>query len=221
MLTREQARRFDRRAIDELGAPSLLLMENAGRGCVDVLEQAGIHGPVLVVCGGGNNGGDGLVIARHLLVRRRVVRCVLLAPRERLTPDARMNHDILGRLSQPITDLSATDDLSASLSQVASEGVAWVVDAVLGTGASGPPRPPYDEAIRWMNATSARRLAVDLPSGLDCDTGTPAEPTFRAEHTCTFIARKAGFANPEAAPYLGQVHVVDIGVPVTDEASGG
>jgi NAD(P)H-hydrate epimerase len=89
----------------------------------------------------------------------------------------------------------------------------WIVDALLGTGASGQPRPPMDEAIRAMNASPAKRLGVDLPSGLDCDTGIPAEPTIRANHTCTFVAPKLGFDNPQAATYLGQVHVVDIGVP--------
>ena len=89
----------------------------------------------------------------------------------------------------------------------------WIVDALLGTGASGPPREPFATAIRAINSASALRLAVDLPSGLDCDTGEPGDPTVQAHHTCTFVAPKTGFGNPAAAPYLGHVHILDIGAP--------
>jgi NAD(P)H-hydrate epimerase len=92
-------------------------------------------------------------------------------------------------------------------------GAEWIVDALLGTGASGPPRQPAAAAIREMNRAQAKKLAVDLPSGLDCDTGEAAEPTFRADHTCTFVASKIGFAAPSARAVLGQIHVVDIGAP--------
>ena len=89
----------------------------------------------------------------------------------------------------------------------------WIVDALLGTGATGDPRSPISVLIQAANTTRARRLAVDLPSGLDCDTGIPGTPTFRADHTCTFVAPKIGFANPAAKEYLGTVSVHDIGVP--------
>jgi NAD(P)H-hydrate epimerase len=89
----------------------------------------------------------------------------------------------------------------------------WLVDAMLGTGAKGEPRPPYDAAIDWMNAQLCKKLAVDLPSGLDCDTGQPAHYTVRADHTCTFAAMKTGFTQPAAKPFLGTVHVCDIGLP--------
>jgi NAD(P)H-hydrate epimerase len=126
--------------------------------------------------------------------------------------DAGANYAIIRQSDLAVVDLSgekSSERLSGELS--AAE---WVVDALLGTGAIGPPRPPLADAIRAMNASPARRLAVDLPSGLDCDTGLPAEPTFRADHTCTFVAPKLGYANPLAAPFLGQVHVVGIGVPL-------
>jgi NAD(P)H-hydrate epimerase len=93
---------------------------------------------------------------------------------------------------------------------------------MLGTGATGEPRPPLDDAIRWMNEQPARRLAVDLPSGLDCDTGVAASATVKADVTCTFVAVKSGFLRPEARAFLGKVHVVDIGVPprLVPEAMG-
>src|SRR5262249_54042062 len=91
--------------------------------------------------------------------------------------------------------------------------VDWLVDALLGTGAVGDPRPPFDTGIDWMNAQPTKKLAVDVPSGLDCDTGEPSAHTVRADHTCTFPAIKIGFMRPRAKAYTGVVHVCDIGVP--------
>src|SRR5262249_34577808 len=88
-----------------------------------------------------------------------------------------------------------------------------IVDALLGTGFSGTPRPPLDRIIRAINGANATVVAVDLPSGLDCDSGEPANPTIRASVTITFVAPKRGFANPQAAEWLGRPAVVDIGVP--------
>jgi NAD(P)H-hydrate epimerase len=89
----------------------------------------------------------------------------------------------------------------------------WIVDALFGTGLTGPPRAPFDQIIAAINTTSARVLAVDIPSGLDCDTGQPLGAVVRAEHTATFVALKKGFVNPAAQQWLGKVHVVDIGIP--------
>jgi NAD(P)H-hydrate epimerase len=220
-LSRAEVREVDRRAIEVYGMSGLVLMENAGRGCVDVLLSLGCRGPVAVVCGKGNNAGDGFVIARHLDIRGIAVKVLLLAPAAELGGDAAANYAVIANAGLPIVDLSGERAFSERL-KADLAGAKWIVDALLGTGASGPPRPPVDEAIRAMNASPAKHLAVDLPSGLDCDTGIPAEPTFRADHTCTFVAPKLGFANPLAAPYLGQVHVVDIGAPrrVVAEVSG-
>jgi NAD(P)H-hydrate epimerase len=210
-LTRDQVRSIDRRAIDEFGMSGLVLMENAGRGCVEVLATLGCRGPVGIVCGKGNNAGDGFVMARHLDLRGVAVQVLLLGPPGDLSGDAAANYTIATKSGIPLLDLSGIYD--AARLEVSLAGCEWIVDALLGTGATGPPRPPWDEAIRLLNRHPARRLAVDLPSGLDCDTGLPAEPTFRADHTCTFVARKIGFDNPAAAEFLGTVHVVDIGAP--------
>jgi NAD(P)H-hydrate epimerase len=95
------------------------------------------------------------------------------------------------------------------------QNASWLVDALLGTGAQGEPRPPFDAAIDWINSrpNRTRALAVDIPSGLDCDTGLPATYTVRADHTCTFAAMKIGFAQPSAKPFTGAIHICDIGVP--------
>lgn len=207
-LTRQQVRSIDRRAIDEFGMSGLVLMENAGRGCGEVLLRLGVHGRVVIACGKGNNAGDGFVIARHLDRRKIPVQIVLFADPAELAGDALANYNIASLAGIPIRVCQHGKDVEPLLA-----GMEWIIDALLGTGASGPPRPPLDEAIRLFNAAAGKKLAIDLPSGLDCDSGIPAEPTFRADHTCTFVAPKAGFANPAAAEFLGQIHVVDIGVP--------
>ncbi len=210
-LSRNQVREIDRRAIAEYGLPGLVLMENAGRGCVDVLCHLGCRGPVVVVCGKGNNAGDGFVIARHLDLRGMEVKVLLFGSPSKLQGGALANYAVLAKCDVPILDHSQSFDASRFAAELA--GSEWIVDAILGTGATGAPRPPWDEAIRRMNAAAAKKLAIDLPSGLDCDTGQPAEPTFRADHTCTFVAPKIGFSNPAAAEYLGQIHILDIGAP--------
>jgi NAD(P)H-hydrate epimerase len=210
-LSRAEVQEVDRRAIEDFGMSGLVLMENAGRGCVDTLCELGCHGPVVVVCGNGNNAGDGFVIARHLDLREVRVKTILLRPADRLRGDAAANYSILSRGRVPIVDLSRQFDPGAFDAEL--RGAEWIVDALLGTGGAGAPRPPMDAAIRRMNASSAKCLAVDLPSGLDCDTGEPAEPTIRADHTCTFVAAKTGFTNPKAVAHLGQVHIIDIGAP--------
>jgi NAD(P)H-hydrate epimerase len=227
IFNREQSRMVDRLAVEEFGFTGLVLMENAGRGVADVLCRLGISGPTVVCCGKGNNAGDGFVIARHLDLRDHPVRVLLWADPAELTGDAATNYRILAKTDVPIsifrenrveqvgqTFLSAQDrqDCLSHLSFLL-DGAAWIVDALLGTGAKGEPRPPLDEVIEQLNASPAPKLAVDLPSGLDCDTGQPARHTIRAVETCTFIAAKTGFFAPEAAPYVGRLHVLDIGTP--------
>lgn len=210
-FTREQSRRVDQVAIQEYGFHGLVLMENAGRGVADVLCTLGIAGPVVICCGKGNNAGDGFVIARHLDLRGYPVRVLLWAQPEELLGDAAANFAILAKTDVPIEVFGAELD-EARLSSLLS-GAAWIVDALLGTGSRGEPRPPLDAVIDRINASDARKLAVDLPSGLDCDTGQPAQHTIRAAETCTFVTSKVGFSASAAAPYVGRVHVLDIGVP--------
>lgn len=213
-LTRDQTRRVDQLAVDEYGMLGLVLMENAGRGCVDVMERVGVGGPVIILCGKGNNAGDGFVIARHLDLRGHAVRVVLTAPPEKLTPDGRTNLQILRKSDAELIDTNEwTDEQRFSALDGPAGGADWVVDAVLGTGATGAPRPPYDALVEWFNAQPGKKLAVDVPTGLDCDTGQPAQPCVRADHTCTFVSQKVGYREASAQERLGEVHVVDIGAP--------
>lgn len=232
-LTRGQARDVDRRATAEYGMSGLVLMENAGRGVADKLVEIGVRSPVTIFCGLGNNGGDGFVIARHLDIRQIdvvVVVCsspptgdspagIPLAPNAeetdalervaaRMPPDARANFRILRAAGLPIVVAESAAAVSDPLRRAGC-----VVDALLGVGSRGRPRPPLDAIIAAINDSRLPVVAVDLPSGLDCDTGVAAEPTIRAEHTCTFVANKAGFLAPDAHKWTGVVHVLDIGAP--------
>jgi NAD(P)H-hydrate epimerase len=209
-LTRQQVREVDRRAIEELGVPSIVLMENAGRGAAELLQKLGIHGPVAICCGKGNNGGDGFVIARHLHNVGVKVRVLLFAKPDELSGDAAMNCRVIDRLKIPLTVIEQPD-----AQQLARQfgAVEWIVDALFGTGLSGPVRSPFDAVIRAINSAGVRVFAVDIPSGLDCDTGQPLGETVRATYTATFVAPKQAYANPDSLQWTGQVHVLDIGVP--------
>ena len=205
-LTCEQVRDVDRRAVDEYGMLGLVLMENAGRNSAELLRSMGILGRVVICCGKGNNGGDGFVIARHMENAGVDVRVLLCIPASSLSGDAAANFRILERARTPI--ISPPFDWRTELS-----GADWIVDALLGTGTQGTLREPFASSVAAINAAGCNVFAVDLPSGLDCDTGLPLGSCVRADHTATFVARKVGFDNPGAAKWTGQVHVIDIGVP--------
>jgi NAD(P)H-hydrate epimerase len=206
-LSRDEVRSLDDRASAEYGLPGIVLMENAGRGTAELLLRLGIGGPVVICCGRGNNGGDGFVIARHLDNHHVPVRVLVFAREADLRGDAAVNHGVLARSDVPI--------VHAPLATLAEELAAgnWVVDALFGTGLTGAVRPPFDHVIAAINGCPARILAVDIPSGLDCDTGLPLGPTIKAHHTATMVAQKKGFVQPGARDWLGDVHVIDIGLP--------
>jgi NAD(P)H-hydrate epimerase len=210
-LSRAKVRAIDQHAIAKLGIPGAVLMENAGRGAASILEALGIRGPVIIACGKGNNGGDGLVIARLLTLAGYHVTPYLFARPDQLSGDAALQWHTISKMEIPV---QIWDDQSchevALKAQFARAD--WIVDALFGTGLTGPVRSPLDRVIEDINASAARILAIDLPSGLDCDTGEPLGVTVRAEHTVTFVAPKLGFQNPGSLPYTGRVHVVDIGV---------
>jgi NAD(P)H-hydrate epimerase len=217
-LTRAQVRELDRRAIEEYGVPGVVLMENAGRGAAELLIRLNPErGPVVVYCGKGNNGGDGLVIARHLDINGLPVAVALFADPETLTGDAAINYGIVSKGRVPIRlPLHGQAPLEPHVIPSLPKQPAWIVDALFGTGLSGPIREPFDWVIATMHGARDQGVnifAVDIPSGLDCDTGQPLGATVPAHHTATFVAPKAGFAAPEAREWLGEVHVLHIGAP--------
>lgn len=218
-LTRSQVREVDRRAIDEFGIPGVVLMENAALAVVNEIESL-FASPsntrdVVILCGGGNNGGDGYAIARHLHNRGYTQTLFAVVPIEKLSGDAAIDAHICQKMKLDIRPLETPEQLAACAERFAS--TLLIVDALLGTGFSGELRPHMAEVIRAVNASHETQnklvLAVDVPSGLDCETGKAAQPTMEADVTVTFVAKKIGFKNPEAAKYLGRVVVGGIGAP--------
>jgi NAD(P)H-hydrate epimerase len=206
-LTRAQVREVDRRAIEQYHVPGIVLMENAARGAAEVAWEmlGGTPADVQIVCGGGNNGGDGLAIARHLHNRGCRVTLLLATDPTLYRGDALLNWRIVETMSLSVlpadpAQLDAPSDL--------------IIDALFGTGLSKPITGPVADVIARVNQRGTPILAVDLPSGLDCDTGQPLGPAcVRATRTVTFVAEKAGFANPAARQYTGPITVADIGCP--------
>jgi len=197
-LSRAEVRELDRRAIEEFGIPGAVLMENAGRGVAELLLSLNIdRRPVVIICGKGNNGGDGFVIARHLDFAGVNVRIIDHSGSP--TGDALLYRDIAIKCGIPFVD--------------SWEGEVWIVDALFGTGLTRAIDEPFASVVRQMNASGSPILAVDVPSGMDCDTGRPLGECVRATHTATFVAPKLGFHEPCASEYLGKLHVLGIGAP--------
>lgn len=207
-------------ATSELGIPGVVLMENAGRNAASVVLEVlrdDCHvqlktASVAVLAGGGNNGGDGYVVARHLYNHGVAVTVYVAADPAMLIGDAAVNHAICVKMRVPMRSVISGRELASESSDWT--GVHVVVDALLGTGFSGTVRPHLAAVIQRCNALEGPLLvSVDVPSGLDCDTGCPSNATVRADVTVTFVAQKRGMAKPQAQPYTGRVIVADIGTP--------
>lgn len=214
-LTCQQIRELDILAIEHVGIPGLVLMENAGRGVADFVFDTLVdptRSRVLLLCGAGNNGGDGFVVARQLWNAGVGVDVALAAPREKSTGDAAVNLRIFERMGHQLID--AFDPTGMQATRHAAENADVIIDALLGTGSKGAPRGTIAELIELANAAQRpRRIAIDLPSGLDADAGQVAQPCFRADATVTFVASKIGFASAAAQAVLGRVVVAGIGIP--------
>jgi hydroxyethylthiazole kinase-like uncharacterized protein yjeF len=224
LLTAAQMRAVDRAIIEKLGLPSLVLMENAGRGVADLVvrERPRVLGlDVRIVCGAGQNGGDGFVAARHLLRRGADVKVFLALPASKLGGDAAGFAHVLHRFApNSVTDLSAEAD--AKVWQERLSGAAVIVDALFGTGLHSDVTGVPAAAIAGMNTTDALRVAVDIPSGLDADTAEIRGSVVKAHVTATMGARKLGLVLDAEAP-VGRVEVIDLGVApesVLDAAVG-
>jgi NAD(P)H-hydrate epimerase len=200
-----EQRALDGWAIEQLGIPGLELMERAGRGLANLISERAPAGPVAVVCGKGNNGGDGLVAARLLREHGREVRVLLLAPGSDLRGDALANFE---RLPGPPAEPFAEDALREATA---------IADAILGTGFGGEPREPAAGAIDAINrvtsATGAAVIACDVPSGVDASTGEVAGAAVTATATATFHAAKPGLWIAPGKARAGEVRVIEIGIP--------
>ena len=214
-LTREEVRGIDARAFDEFKMPTIVLMENAGRGAAEWLRArlggGQNQGRVVIACGPGNNGGDGGVVARHLDAWGFNVLIAWFGDPTRLKGDAAIQRDILER--SEIARVVVKPDASPEAIEALWPASDWLVDALLGTGLTRPVEGLLARAIASLNRSERPILALDLPSGLDADSGQPLGEAVHATATATFVAPKLGFASDGAETYTGEVVVVDIGVP--------
>ncbi len=213
LLTRDQVRSVDAKAIQEHGIAGLALMENASRAVADeaiVMFDGSAEGrSVLVICGGGNNGGDGFAAARLLHEAGARVQVIALKTFGEYAGDAKTNLDRC--LERKISVSDASDAPTNTLRNL--EPCELIVDGILGTGLTSPVRRPENRVIDWINRQRAAKLAIDIPSGLDCDEGKPLGVAVEADSTVTFVAMKAGFVKANAGRHTGRVIVADIGTP--------
>ncbi len=220
VMSRDEVCAFDAWAINELGIPGVVLMENAGRSCAELIKEKlrGVTNPkVCIFCGTGNNGGDGYVIARHLLNSGFEVVVVICGDRNKIKGDAKINLDILLGLGQAIEQLNLDDGNIPEKAKSFAAGANMLVDGLFGTGLSGQLSETYKELIESINGQHCPILAVDVPSGLDCDSGEPLGAAIRASFTVTFVAVKKGFsASKTATAYTGEIFVASIGAEPAD-----
>ncbi len=209
LVTSEEMRAIDAAAIGDYGIPGIVLMENAGlRVAEAVCESATPQARVIVLCGRGNNGGDGLVVARHLLNRGTKVGVMLLAPGSDLSGDAAVNYAIARKMGVPIVETPSPRALNA-----AAESADVLVDAILGTGARGETRGLIRAAIRATKRCPGCTIAVDIPSGVSADDGALLGEAVRADVTVTFGLPKIGLYTYPGRGCCGEVRVADIGLP--------
>jgi NAD(P)H-hydrate epimerase len=214
-MTRDEVRAFDAWAINTLCIPGVVLMENAGRSCAELIvdKLKGVAEPkVCVFCGTGNNGGDGYVITRHLINRDVKATVVVCGDRSKIEGDAKINLDILERMGQSIELLNPAESNIAEKVEHFSAGSGIIVDGLFGTGLKGQLRDEYNRLIESINTCDIPVMAVDIPSGLDCDSGEPLGAVIQAKWTVTFVAAKKGFLSKKAAQYTGEIFVASIGI---------
>ncbi len=219
-----EVREIDARAVAEWKIPSLLLMENAGRGLAEVFlaNAARLNGGVnprrvLICCGKGNNGGDGFVLFRRLELFGVDCRIVALGTPESYRGDASTNLEIVRAATSQSPEKIFFFDGSAQAFERLEVELAqtdWAVDALLGTGATGALRAPFAGIVAALNRSGKPVYAVDIPSGLNADDGTVESDAVRAKLTTTLAVAKPGLLLESAKPYVGELYVADIGVPV-------
>jgi len=214
VVTAEIMQKLDRRTIEEAGIPGIVLMENAGRGAVREI-LAGypeiLKGKVAIIAGRGNNGGDGFVIARYLMNRGVNVKIFLLAEQEKVKGDARLNLDILLNMKASITEIKDLNTWKVLLPEL--EGHCLIVDAIFGTGLRSEVKGMIREVIDDINYFNIPKVAVDLPSGLNANTGEVLGTCIKADLTITFALPKRGLLIYPGADFAGRLKIVDISIP--------
>jgi len=209
-ISPDEARRIDQAAMRDYAIPGILLMENAGRSVSDSISREYKPCKVLIFAGKGNNGGDGLVVARHLTNRGYSVQVVLLEDPALLKSDPLLNFSIMDKMKIPWVRMGAVFEEKVSISCQESE---LVVDAIFGIGINSPVSGVFERAIRIINGSQRPVVSIDIPSGLDADTGQVHGVAVKATKTVTLVLPKRGLFEGEGPQHSGEIEVADIGIP--------
>ncbi|TVM00489.1 MAG: NAD(P)H-hydrate epimerase [Candidatus Brocadia sp. WS118] len=215
-LTREELRKLDQKAIEEYKIPGIILMENAGRNVAEEVLKS-IQNPqktrVAILCGKGNNGGDGFVVARHLHNRNISVNVFLVAKISDIVKDADAgtNLQILLHMKIPVREVHDTTGAISVLKELGGYDI--IVDALFGTGLSGEVREPFKTLIVGVNNLNKPVVSADIPSGLDCDNGTVLGSAIKANKTVTFAVSKKGFYLGNGPTNAGEIVITNISIP--------
>ena len=206
-----QMKEIDRKATEKYGIPSLVLMENAGRGIADEAQIMikDKTGKIIVFCGYGNNGGDGFVAARHLANRGYCVEVYLAGRNKTMSSDAEINFRILENIKVKINKIKA----QSQINRISFNKAKLIIDAIFGIGVKGELDIFYQCLIEKINESKIPVLAVDVPSGLDADSGVALPVAIKARRTLAMGLMKKYFLNPSARKFTGKVAVVDISLP--------
>lgn len=208
--TAKEMQIIDKKAQEVYGIPSIVLMENAGISSAEVaLKMLGRGRKALCICGKGNNAGDGFVCARHLINKGVNVAIFLLASPKHLKFDARINFNILKKLTKNIYFINKSSKLLKSKLKTAS----LIIDAIFGIGLTGQIKKPYASIINLINSYNKKILALDVPSGLNATRGEILGTCIKATETITFALAKSGMIKNNGPSYCGKVHVADISIP--------
>lgn len=210
VVTAKQMSQMDRATIEDIGIPGVVLMENAGRGIVEVAKSmlGSVKGKLVkIFCGPGNNGGDGFVVARHLLNMGALVNVLLIGNKGKVRDDALINLQILQEMGQEIKEVNSLEHAPNDLQ------VDLIIDALLGTGVQGPLRGIFSEIVDNINSSGAPVLAVDIPTGVNTDTGAVSGLSVYATATATMALPKRGLLIPPGREHVGKLYVVDISMP--------
>lgn len=212
LYTAVEMRTVDRITVEEIGVPGSVLMERAGLGAAaEILQWFPSAQRVAIVCGSGNNGGDGFVCARHLVAAGRQVEVLLVEAESKIRREPRAFLEVCRKLDIPVRRVNVT------AWRTALDGFDLVVDAMLGTGVSGAPKPPFEAAIRAITGSLLPVVSLDVPSGVDANDGTVEGSAVDADLTLTFHAPKIGLAIAPGRFHAGRVKAVDIGIPAQVE----
>jgi hydroxyethylthiazole kinase-like uncharacterized protein yjeF len=214
VATAEEMQELDRKSIEAYRIPGIVLMENAGRGAAEVISDTFPdirNKKIAIIAGKGNNGGDGFVIARYLLNQGTSVRVYLLTDPKGLRGDAETNFNIFHRMKGEVISVPSSKDYIKVKRDIEKFDI--LIDGIFGTGLDAEVRGYYREVIDHLNTIQRPMVAIDIPSGLDADTGKPLGAAIRASLTITFGLPKIGHLIPPGIDYVGKVRVIDIGIP--------